>query len=123
MKVRLLNDSIRIRISQGELNELATGKSVVAKTHFPSANLSYKLSAIVGEKMQIDLSNKCILLEIPSSMIQTLVDTDRVGYEHSIQIDQDTQLDVLFEKDFKCLTPRSEDESDLFNNPLEQANC
>ncbi|MEZ4932033.1 MAG: hypothetical protein R2788_07940 [Saprospiraceae bacterium] len=47
--------------------------------------------------------------------------SDEVGLEDDMPLGDGNALHILVEKDFKCLTERSEDESDLFPNPNE--NC
>ena len=52
-------------------------------------------------------------------------DSEQVSIEAVQTIDDGSELKILVEKDFACLTPREgEDESDLFPHPEEgEANC
>ena len=50
--------------------------------------------------------------------------TDQVGIEKTIFVAEGSDLAILIEKDFKCLTDRPhEDESDLFENPMNNHDC
>ena len=60
------------------------------------------------------IGNK-ITLSIPQSMIDELINTDKVGFA-----DTDGPLHLLVEKDFTCLDNVDEDQSDNYPNPLLQ---
>ena len=42
-----------------------------------------------------------------------------MGISDDLFLENEDKLSILVEKDFKCLTDRSEDESDMFPNPKE----
>ena len=47
-----------------------------------------------------------------------------VGMQKIISVGEEIDLSILIEKDFKCLTDRpNEDESDLFENPINKHDC
>jgi len=50
---------------------------------------------------------------MPDSMTEEWTSTDRIGFENN-----DGQLYLLIEKDFKCLDNVAEDQSDNYPNPL-----
>ena len=69
--------------------------------------------------MDCSYSEKGIRIEIDQKTVNDWVNTDQVGFEGSFPLENGDKLSILVEKDFKCLTERIEDESDLFPNPNE----
>ena len=123
MKIRLLDDSIRIRISRGELDTLASKGAIKSHTSFPSGELRYQI--VVEEDSSISLSasetGATIRMGISSEKIDMMVGTDSVGFDFYAENSSGGQIKCLFEKDYTCGAPRGEDESDLFPNPNENS--
>ena len=120
MKLRILNNSIRLRLSQTEVNEIATGNEVRSETQFGTngSTLIYIFKKSSSDKFQAELSGQEIIISAPGPIVDTWVKTDQVSMEGQQTIDDHSLLRILIEKDFKCLTDRPhEDESDLFPNP------
>ncbi|MGB3464104.1 MAG: hypothetical protein WBA74_02500 [Cyclobacteriaceae bacterium] len=119
MKLRILGNKLRFRLTQQEVKDLAEGQKVSAFVDFPGSDqLQYALypdtqiSAIAAI-----YAHHQIKISVPVNLL-TGWDTDmREGLYHS-----DDRLDISIEKDFKCLHKRpGEDESDNYPNPLENS--
>ncbi len=124
MKIRILGNSIRLRLSQTEVKNLSEKNKVEEKTHFGSAPDSmfiYSLEKKKTDKISASLSGNRIQVFIPEKIADDWADSNEVSLENNMPIGEDDALRILIEKDFKCLTERAEDESDLFPNPVE--NC
>jgi uncharacterized protein DUF7009 len=115
MKLRIRANTIRIRLSEPEVNLLANGKTVVGETHFPSSVLTYKVQP--SSKTAVDFIGNVIQVSLQDNFLQEWANSDQVSISHEITGRDDNILSILVEKDFKCLTVRPEDESDLFSNP------
>lgn len=114
MKIRIKGDTVRLRLSQGEVDAIGKFQTVSEHTNFADNVFTYSL-VVSQEIQQISASfnhNKMEVL-IPQSMASLWSSTDQVGIESV----KDSIPSVLIEKDFQCLTERGEDESDLFTNP------
>lgn len=122
MKLRILDNTIRIRISRIELLSLRQGNAVTSQTIFPSGSLNLTVVANSEDYSNADFDGQTIQISIPSTQIIHLNDSDQVGLEFSV-LSSNEPLTVIFEKDFKCLTDRDEDESHLFENPLDKHPC
>lgn len=122
MKLRILDDTIRIRISQSEMNLLAEGKAISTICHLYPNHLELEVLPVRVDDLSLSFENHVILLKIPRTKLTDLHQTDQVGFDHSFQFD-DHLISLKFEKDFQCLTDRGEDESDLFENPLDKHDC
>ena len=124
MKIRILNNSIRLRLSQPEVENLKRKGKVEARTEFGGPNRSVFIYSLEKKKEgppDAVLSHNHIRVFLAEKMIDQWADTDQVGIKGNMPIGNGEQLRILVEKDFKCLTERNEDESKLFPNPAK--NC
>jgi len=121
MKIRIKDNSIRFRLSATDLKTLKKKGKVVSKCTFGSTQV-FKYSVVSkkngnSEYLCVDLKKNHITIELAASDVKEWLKTDLEGFD--AQMDNGTKegLYVLIEKDWQCLKPRDEDESDLFPNP------
>ncbi|MFY0627186.1 MAG: hypothetical protein JXR07_12875 [Reichenbachiella sp.] len=116
MKLRILKNYLRLRLSQSEIKELEDSGKVISQTNFSNAVLSYELVSVPDiEDLIADLNGTSLTISMPQKWVQTWLSPEEVGKENKDQ----SQMRILVEKDFQCLHKRSgEDESDNFPNPL-----
>lgn len=115
MKIRIKDNTVRLRLSQTEVNELKSNDKVEASIHFPGKKLTYALEKSRLVNLGADYISNKILISVPSDIIDHWVNTDLVGFDSTIRLGNERILQVLVEKDFKCSNDRGEDESDLFD--------
>jgi len=121
MKIRIQNNSIRLRLSQTEVKNFGIEGACMGKTEFANANtLVYRLTK--AAELNAIITNNVITIVLPEAEVKSWLTTDQVSIQGNITLENEDILSILVEKDFKCLTERSEDESDLFPNPNEE-NC
>lgn len=114
MKIRIKGDTIRLRLSQGEVDTIGKFQTVSEKTHFADNVFTYSLSVSAdSEHITAKYHNNEIEVFIPKKLASTWTTSDLVG----LQSEENQTPSILIEKDFQCLTERGEDESDLFANP------
>ena len=124
MKLRIKGDSIRIRVSQSEVEELASSGKVSDVINFGTTKLTYQLGITEVSEVSADYEKNIIQINLPQSMGELWITSDQVSIEEYIKLEGENVLSILIEKDFKCLTDRvNEDESDLFENPLSKHDC
>ena len=118
MKLRIRGNSIRVRLSKSEVDELAAGQSLNDSTSFGSRSLSYAIQPVnTGDSLTASYENDLIALFVPKSLLADWPANAVVGFESSMPLDNENQLHLLLEKDFKCLDKTMEDQSDFFDNP------
>ncbi|OEK00676.1 hypothetical protein BFP97_03765 [Roseivirga sp. 4D4] len=118
MKLRIQDNSIRFRLTQTEVSNFGTTGSCVATVQFPNGNeLVYQLT--IGDKIASSFADNTIDISLPKTAIESWIQSDQVGIKGELPLENGDKLSILVEKDFKCLTARSEDESDMFPNPKE----
>ena len=121
MKLRLLDDSIRLRLSRSEVVAASERGFVESQTRFADGSVfTYALEASqdasgAGAAYKRDR----MVVKLPASEIAAWAnDDDAVSLRGEVRLSDGGQLRVLVEKDFKCRVPQGdEDQSDLFQNP------
>ncbi len=121
MKIRIKDNSIRLRLTQSEVAKYEATGSVEALIQFGIGNvLHYNLLKSDHQHVSATFNNNTIEVSIPHQLAHQWASTDEVGIEYLMPIDTDNHLRILVEKDFKCLTVRTnEDETDAFPHPNE----
>ena len=123
MKLRILDNSIRLRLTQSEVAVFGEQGHVEAYTWFrPGEYLTYVLkTSSVVDHLAAQYEDECITVLVPEAWVSGWVDTDKVGLEGEQRIEGDAMMTILIEKDFKCLHgPADRVEADAFPNPLAQ---
>jgi hypothetical protein len=118
MKIRIQGNSIRLRLNKTEVELFGAGGTIKESVNFGKAILTYQLQS--SEEMNITASfkNDCITIGVPGIIGEQWSKSEEVGFSVEVQHDDIESLSILIEKDFQCLIPRKEDESDLYKNPL-----
>ena len=116
MKLRLKGNSIRLRLTRAELEQLVSTGVVEEAVEFGSVDRSFAYALETAEEaatIGAEYGNDRLSVRIPAGRAAQWADSDEVGIEADLG-----GLRVLVEKDFACLKPRpGEDEADMFPNP------
>lgn len=118
MKIRIRGNSLRFRLTKPEVETLCTKGVVAESAEIGSSKLNYlvKLSS-KHDQLHAAFDANTITLFAPASQLESWNLNEVVGFEYTMPLDSREGLDLLLEKDFTCLTPRAEDESDNYPNP------
>ncbi|PWJ58310.1 hypothetical protein CLV98_104169 [Dyadobacter jejuensis] len=118
MKIRIFDNSVRIRLSKKEVAQLSETGYLESRTLFGTGELIY---AIAQHPSQDTLSarfvDQKITIEVPVDFLNTWPTNDVVGMNANQPLPDGQNLYILIEKDFKCLDNTSEDQSDNYENP------
>ena len=117
MKIRIKGNTLRIRLSQSEIDNLKKTGNVKECTEFPAGN-TFCYQVVESNKFECSFKENMVTVELDSEHIKEWVNSDQVSIGGDLNLEKDAKLSILVEKDFKCLTERPEDESDMFPNPL-----
>ncbi len=123
MKLRIKGNTLRLRLTQGEMRSLAERGVVEDRTEFPGgAALVYRLrDDIKNDSITASYSASLMEVRIPRAMVDRWHGTDLVTLSGTQPLPAG-ELAIVLEKDFACLGPREgEDESDNFPHPLAAA--
>ncbi|MBT8068370.1 MAG: hypothetical protein KJO09_14095 [Gammaproteobacteria bacterium] len=120
MKLRIKDNSIRLRLTRGEVDMLRDDGVVAATTGFPGGRqLRYRVeSSPASVNPAAFLSDNAVTVRLPESTVASWATSEQVSMPGEQVLDDGSQLKILVEKDFACLTEREEeDESDMFPHP------
>ena len=122
MKLRIKDNTLRLRLSQSELKTCEDKGVFSSSVSFgPGADktLTYSIVITDRDQMAANFNQNTIEILIPQKMARTWSATDKVTISNDMKIDDDESLIILVEKDFQCLHKRpGEEEKDNFPNPL-----
>jgi hypothetical protein len=117
MKLRLRENSVRIRVTQTEVARLATGQPIEQVTRFtPTTQLTCRVVPS-SAAASVSFDRDCLSLLLPNELIHRWASTQEVGISLTQRIDDEQTLSILIEKDFECLHPGHEVNEDAFPNP------
>lgn len=120
MKLRIRDNSVRLRLMRGEVDELREKGVVEASTGFPG-NRSFRYSVESSPASVTPaafFSDNRIILRLPETTVLAWSTSEQVSIEGEQVLDDGGILKILVEKDFVCLTGRDdEDESDMYPHP------
>ncbi|MEM9022527.1 MAG: hypothetical protein AAGB22_02205 [Bacteroidota bacterium] len=123
MKLRIKDQTIRLRLTQTEVDTLAqTGvvSASIALAPGDAGTLTYEVAFSSSAAAVHVQFNECIIrVEIPANQGLAWAGSDQVGVANEAVPGATHPLHILVEKDFQCLHKRPhEDESDHFPHPL-----
>ena len=113
MKLRIEDDTLRLRLSEGELHEFASTGRVEAAVHFglnPEQRLTYALergsepaqTLPNEEPVQVHYEPGAITVRVPFALAKSWVETDQNGFSHDVPLAENQRLRILVEKDLDC---------------------
>jgi hypothetical protein len=125
MKLRILGDSMRLRLKRSEVDQLAAGASIVEETHFPGSVLTYRLDVADNNSFSASFDDSILSIQLPRSRVLDWAATDEVSLIAEQKLSGSDSLSLLIEKDFKCLEPGHHrdcsDDEDTFPHPSAQS--
>ena len=127
MKLRIKGNSLRLRLTRSEVEEFGRTGKVDEKVRFgtrPQGTFCYQIETTGSDDITASFLDGRITIYVPDRIADTWVKSEQVGFEGRQIIDEETELHILIEKDFVCLTPReNEDQSDSYPHPNEVGFC
>ncbi|MCK0188973.1 hypothetical protein [Arenibacter sp. F20364] len=119
MKIRIKGNSIRFRLTKMEVETFSRVGFYEEKTEFRDQIFKYVLKS-KGKipHLEADFKNDTITMYLPEKDKLIWANSDRVGFQHTIVMENGKELFLLLEKDFVCLDETIEDQSDNYPNPL-----
>lgn len=113
MKLRIEDDTLRLRLSAGEVREFAEQGRVEAAVHFgsgPGQQFTYALErgsepaeTLAGaESVQVHYEPGALTVRVPFALARSWVETDQAGLAHDVPLSENQVLQILVEKDLDC---------------------
>ncbi|MFM9986460.1 MAG: DUF7009 family protein [Flavobacteriales bacterium] len=119
MKIRIRGNSIRLRLTQHEVELLSSGQKIKESTQFSLVHkLEYALQPWHLNIIEASLENHSLTISVPADMLAKWSESNEEGLYGEQSNGTDSPLKIAIEKDYACLKPRDgEDESDHFPHP------
>lgn len=112
MKLRIRGNSIRLRLGRDEVAALRERGLVEESTAFAGGRLVYAIERRDLPAIAASFDGRRIAVLVPNAVAFDFCDSERVGFDGTAG-----ELRVLVEKDWQCLAPRDEDESNAYPHP------
>ena len=113
MKLRIEDDTLRLRLTGGEVQEFAATGHVEGAVHFglgPEQRLTYSLergsepaqTMPHAEPVQVHYEPGALTVLVPFALAKAWVETDQNGFSHDLPLAENQRLHILVEKDLDC---------------------
>lgn len=124
MKVRILGNTIRLRLKVFEVESIRDTGLIEEVLEFgPSESHQFRFGIRTGDDVfAIHQQGTSVMITIPRTLAETWITTDLVGFDQTITTSHGRDIYVLIEKDFACLDGEREDEPGSYPNPIEGCN-
>ena len=122
MKLRIHENSLRLRLSQSEVAQFSKTGFVEDCINFaPGSNFAYTLESSSSiPSAQASYQNGWFRIQVPAVAATEWFSTDRVSLSGEQPLPSGKQLTILVEKDFQCLHGPEQRDPDAYPNPLEE---
>ena len=121
MKLRIRDNSVRLRLTRSEVDTLREHGLVSSRTAFPGGReFGYEVeSSPASVTAAAFFSDNVITVRLPETTVLAWATTEQVSIAGEQILVDGGKLSILVEKDFACLAPREgEDESDMYPHPM-----
>lgn len=109
MKLRLEENSLRLRLSEEEVTQFANTGRVAYTIAFgptPAQTLEYALeklpAAAEAKDVQLRYVAGALAVEVPATLAEEWTTTEKNGFSAQILVAEGRQLRILVEKDLDC---------------------
>jgi hypothetical protein len=127
MKLRIKDNTLRLRVSRSDLAQLLAAGRIDATIHFTAAQqarLTYGIEHRAStEGMTLEYQPSEVVIVVPSVQTHAWAEGEQVGMYGKCYLGHGEHLELLVEKDFACLDLSDADNDDTFPNPGLGAAC
>jgi hypothetical protein len=115
MKLRVRNNSLRLRLNRREVEGLAAGAALREQIHFPgNACLAYELDSSPASQPETTFTQGVIHISAPETMVSDWANSDEIGLYFDLPANG-AALSIAIEKDLECIDgPVEERDPDAF---------
>jgi hypothetical protein len=120
MKLRIHDNSIRLRLSRPEVELFAATGHIFEVLEFGNVtDFTYTLEVSEAQKViTATHTHHAISILVPHTLAQQWTATDQVSISGTQPLSGGRNLQILIEKDFKCIHKSAEGDEDAYPNPL-----
>lgn len=122
MKLRIYNDSIRLRLTRSEVSRFAADGIIGGVLQYgagPDECLAYGLESGDADRLKLSVGPSRMVIMMPAAQAREWTGTDRIAVGGSSENAAGIRFTILVEKEFRRLHGATND-PDLYPNPLEE---
>ena len=113
MKLRIQDNSVRLRLRRSEVDDLARDGKVEAQAVFsPGSALRYSLESADGAAPEVTFRDSTVRVRVPKQLAEAWAAGDEVGITGEY-----LGISILVERDFQRTNVKSKIDHDLYPNP------
>jgi hypothetical protein len=118
MKLRIKGNTIRLRLSKKEVEQLCSEGIIREQTNFADASFVYSIQREINtDTIKATYKQNELVVYIPSALIKGWETNTIISFDNRSVDGSMPELLVLVEKDFKCIDNSTEDQTDNYENP------
>ncbi len=118
MKLRIKGNTIRLRLSKKEVEQLCKEGIIREQTNFVDTSFVYSIQKGTNtDTIKAAYKQNELAVFIPSALIRGWETNAIISFDNRLSDGSLPELLVLIEKDFKCIDNSTEDQSDNYENP------
>ncbi|WP_303309856.1 hypothetical protein [Hymenobacter sp. BT730] len=105
MKLRIEDNSLRLRLSEQEVEQFAAAGRVAAVVSLgPTAteSLTYALERAESEEFRVSYGVGALTVKVPAALAAHWTSSDQNGFSATLMMAEDQPLKILIEKDLDC---------------------
>jgi hypothetical protein len=105
VKLRLEENSLRLRLSEAEVQHFAaTGRVAVVVSLGPTGHesLTYALERAESEEFRVTSGAGALTVKVPATLARHWTSTDQNGLQATLMVVENQPLHILVEKDLGC---------------------
>ncbi|MGY2134695.1 DUF7009 family protein [Hymenobacter sp. HD11105] len=105
MKLRIEDNSLRLRLSEAEVQQFADAGRVAAVLPLGPAttdSLTYALERVETEDFRVSYGAGALTVKVPATLATHWTSTDQNGFSATLLLSDTQSLKVLIEKDLDC---------------------
>ncbi|WP_139925258.1 hypothetical protein [Hymenobacter sp. DG01] len=105
MKLRIEDNSLRLRLSEDEVKQFADAGRVAAVVPLgptETDHLTYALERAETEEFRVTYGAGAITVKVPAALASHWTTTDQNGISATLMVAEDQPLKILIEKDLDC---------------------
>lgn len=105
MKLRIEDNSLRLRLSEAEIHQFAEAGRVTAVLPLGPTDtdvLTYALERVETEHFRVTYGAGAITVKVPATLAEQWISTDQNGLSATLLLTDTQSLKVLIEKDLDC---------------------
>lgn len=106
MKLRIEDNSLRLRLSADEVAQFATAGRVAAVVHLgltTTDSLTYALERAENEEFRVTYGAGALTVKVPAALANHWTTTEENGLYATLMVAEDQPLKIVIEKDLDCL--------------------